>query len=96
MGLRKGERCWVRLVGKGERGVLLGTEVAWWGAYAQVDGYEEGERSAGGQNGLRNVRPVRGCGRALNFWLLEHLTLASTVERDLGKRPSAQRFRVFS
>jgi hypothetical protein len=73
IGQRKGERCWVRLVGKGERGVLLGTEVAWWGAYAQVGGCEEGERSAGGQNDLRNVRPVRGCGRALNFRLLEHL-----------------------
>jgi RNA polymerase sigma factor (sigma-70 family) len=31
MGQRKGERCWLRLVGKGEQGVLLGTEVAWWG-----------------------------------------------------------------
>jgi hypothetical protein len=34
-------------------------------------------------------------GRALNLRSLEHLTSAPTVERDLGKRPSAQRFPVF-
>jgi hypothetical protein len=36
-----------------------------------------------------------GVGRALNFRLLEHLTLASTVERDLREWPSAQRFPAF-
>jgi hypothetical protein len=33
-------------------------------------------------------------GRALNWTLLEHLTSTPTVERDLGKRSSAQRFPV--
>jgi hypothetical protein len=44
-----------------------------------------------------SAMPVRfrRVGRALNLRLLEHLTSALTVERDLRKRPSAQRFLAF-
>src|SRR6266508_6356560 len=87
-----------KVSGRGVRPVgecLWAAEVAWWCADVQVERVVlVGGRSGSGDNDQRSFSGSRRMRRTHNCALGERITLAPTVERDRGKRASAQRFLV--